>query len=81
MYCFFFSLNFTDDVGYLSHPGHEFRGSRPGQRDVEWEDGERQIDPLIGERWSSATLKVLSSMPSRTIGESFQRPVKILMQR
>ncbi|XP_041789823.1 transmembrane channel-like protein 6b [Chelmon rostratus] len=59
-----------DDVGYLSHPGHEFRGSRPGQRDVEWEDGERQIDPLIGERWSSATLKVLSSMPSRTIGRN-----------
>lgn len=33
-------------------------------------DGERQTDPLIGAHWSSDTLKVLSSMPSRTIGES-----------
>ncbi|KAK3562148.1 hypothetical protein QTP86_030155 [Hemibagrus guttatus] len=27
-------------------------------------------EPLVDERWSSATLKVLSSMPSRTIGRS-----------
>ncbi|XP_076584138.1 transmembrane channel-like protein 6b [Chaetodon auriga] len=59
-----------DDVGYLTRPGQEFRGSRPGRRDVEREDNERQIEPLISERWSSATLKVLSSMPSRTIGRS-----------
>ncbi|XP_027138541.1 transmembrane channel-like protein 6b isoform X2 [Larimichthys crocea] len=59
-----------DDVPYLSSPGHEFRGNRPGRRDVEWYDGERHVDPIIGERWSSATLKVLSSMPSRTIGRS-----------
>uniref|UniRef100_A0A3Q4AYT0 Uncharacterized protein n=1 Tax=Mola mola TaxID=94237 RepID=A0A3Q4AYT0_MOLML len=55
------------DVAYLSSPGHEFRERRHGQRDVEKENNERQRDPLIGERWSMATLKVLSSMPSRTI--------------
>ncbi|XP_042589406.1 transmembrane channel-like protein 6b [Cyprinus carpio] len=33
-------------------------------------DGPQQTDHLIGERWSSDTLKVLSSMPSRTIGRS-----------
>ncbi|XP_044047320.1 transmembrane channel-like protein 6b [Siniperca chuatsi] len=59
-----------DHVAYLSSPGDGFRGSRQGLRDVEWEDDERQTDPLVGERWSSATLKVLSSMPSRTIGRS-----------
>ncbi|KAG8015165.1 Transmembrane channel-like protein 6, partial [Nibea albiflora] len=59
-----------DDVPYLSRPGHEFRGDRLGRSDVEWYDGERHGDPLIAERWSSATLKVLSSMPSRTIGRS-----------
>ncbi|CAK6973424.1 transmembrane channel-like protein 6b [Scomber scombrus] len=58
-----------DNVAYLSSPGHEFRGGRQ-QRGVEWEDDERQIDPLIGEQWSSATLRVLSSMPSRTIGRN-----------
>lgn len=75
----FLSFNFTDDVAYLSSPGYEFRGSREARSGAEWEDDERQTDPLIGERWSSATLKVLSSMPSRTIGESSQRPRKILM--
>ncbi|XP_068176894.1 transmembrane channel-like protein 6b [Antennarius striatus] len=48
-----------DDVVYLS-----------SQRHGEWENDGRQTDPLIAERWSSATLKVLSSMPSRTIGRS-----------
>ncbi|XP_068606810.1 transmembrane channel-like protein 6b [Brachionichthys hirsutus] len=48
-----------DDVAYLS-----------GQRGEEWGGDGRQTDPLIAERWSSATLKVLSSMPSRTIGRS-----------
>uniref|UniRef100_A0A8C1QTG9 Uncharacterized protein n=1 Tax=Cyprinus carpio TaxID=7962 RepID=A0A8C1QTG9_CYPCA len=33
-------------------------------------DAPQQTDHLIGERWSSDTLKVLSSMPSRTIGRS-----------
>ncbi|XP_035516607.1 transmembrane channel-like protein 6b isoform X2 [Morone saxatilis] len=59
-----------DDVGHLSSPEHDFRGSRQVRSDVEWEDDETQTDPLIGERWSSATMKVLSSMPSRTIGRS-----------
>ena len=66
-----FPFNFTDDIAYLSSPG-----GRQGQRDMEWEDDERQTDSLIAERWSSATLKVLSSMPSRTIGESCWRPWK-----
>ncbi|XP_040892310.1 transmembrane channel-like protein 6b [Toxotes jaculatrix] len=59
-----------DDVSYLSSPGHDFRERRQGQGEDEWEDDERQTDPLVGERWSSATLKILSSMPSRTIGRS-----------
>ncbi|KAM7008992.1 transmembrane channel-like protein 6b [Tautogolabrus adspersus] len=59
-----------DDVPYLSSPGPEFRGRIRERRDVEWEEDEGQVDPLIGERWSSATLRVLSSMPSRTIGRS-----------
>nr|XP_046261519.1 transmembrane channel-like protein 6b [Scatophagus argus]XP_046261529.1 transmembrane channel-like protein 6b [Scatophagus argus] len=59
-----------DDVGHLSSPGHESRGRRQERRDMEWENDERQADSLIGERWSSATLKVLSSMPSRTIGRN-----------
>ncbi|XP_033480543.2 transmembrane channel-like protein 6b [Epinephelus lanceolatus] len=59
-----------DSVGYLSSPGHEFKGRRNVRRDMELEDGERPVDPLIGERWSSATMKILSSMPSRTIGRN-----------
>ncbi|XP_053191813.1 transmembrane channel-like protein 6b [Scomber japonicus] len=58
-----------DNVAYLSSPSHDYRGGRQ-QRGVECDDDERQIDPLIGEQWSSATLKVLSSMPSRTIGRN-----------
>ncbi|XP_045902599.1 transmembrane channel-like protein 6b [Micropterus dolomieu] len=59
-----------DDVPNLFSPGHGFTGNRQGQSEVEWEDDERQTDAFLGERWSSATLKVLSSMPSRTIGRS-----------
>ncbi|KAM9362736.1 transmembrane channel-like protein 6b isoform 1-T2 [Symphorus nematophorus] len=59
-----------DNINYMSSPGHESSRGRQGQRDMEWEDDERQTDALIAERWSSATLKVLSSMPSRTIGRS-----------
>ncbi|XP_032396588.1 transmembrane channel-like protein 6b [Etheostoma spectabile] len=59
-----------DNVAYMSSPGHEFRDRRQMQRDLEWQDNEGQADPLMGERWSSATMKVLSSMPSRTIGRS-----------
>ncbi|KAM8879853.1 transmembrane channel-like protein 6b isoform 1-T2 [Spinachia spinachia] len=58
------------DVGPLSSPGREFRERRQGQRNGEWEEDLRQGDPLLGERWSSATMRVLSSMPSRTIGRS-----------
>ncbi|XP_035856715.1 transmembrane channel-like protein 6b [Sander lucioperca] len=59
-----------DNVACLSSPEHDFRERRQMRRDVEWQDNEEQADPLIGERWSSATMKVLSSMPSRTIGRS-----------
>lgn len=58
-----------DDVTYLPRPGNE--GLRiKERRDVEWEDDESTTSPLVGERWSSATMKILSSMPSRTIGRS-----------
>ena len=50
----------TDDVAGLSREGNN---ARPR-------------DPLIGDRWSMATMKVLSSMPSRTIGESCRRLVE-----
>ncbi|XP_040001994.1 transmembrane channel-like protein 6b [Xiphias gladius] len=59
-----------DNVAHLSSPGHDFRERRQGQREEECEDDERHTDPLTVERWSSATMKVLSSMPSRTIGRS-----------
>ncbi|XP_068448722.1 transmembrane channel-like protein 6b [Clinocottus analis] len=59
-----------DNITHLSSPGRKFKEKRPGRRDVEWEDDERQGDPLLGERWSSATMRILSSMPSRTIGRS-----------
>ncbi|XP_051967487.1 transmembrane channel-like protein 6 [Xyrauchen texanus] len=47
-----------DDVGFLDAPVYHRS------------DELQQTDALIGERWSSDTLKVLSSMPSRTIGRS-----------
>lgn len=55
-----------DAVGYLPSPGYE--GDPPAQRHEDWEFDSRQTDPLIAERWSLATMRVLSSMPSRTIG-------------
>lgn len=68
---FLTSFHSTDGISYLPSPGHEYRGSRQPRRPRESDDDdERQTDPLIADRWSSATLKVLSSMPSRTIGES-----------
>ncbi|XP_022611480.1 transmembrane channel-like protein 6 [Seriola dumerili] len=57
-----------DNVPYLSSP--DYRERLQGQREDEWQDDERQTDPIRGEHWSSATLKILSSMPSRTIGRS-----------
>nr|XP_057947096.1 transmembrane channel-like protein 6b isoform X2 [Doryrhamphus excisus] len=59
-----------DNVAHLSSPGPEFRERRKQRRALGWEDDERVVDPSTGERWSSATLKILSSMPSRTIGRS-----------
>ncbi|XP_053275694.1 transmembrane channel-like protein 6b isoform X3 [Pleuronectes platessa] len=56
-----------DIVPYLSSPGHDLRERRTRGREGEWADDEAR-DP--GERWSSATMKILSSMPSRTIGRS-----------
>lgn len=53
----------TDNVAY------EDRGRRMGSDDTGEEEGERQTDSLLKDRWSSATLKILSSMPSRTIGQ------------
>ncbi|KAM3864574.1 transmembrane channel-like protein 6b [Diretmus argenteus] len=59
-----------DTVAYLSSPGRETRGGRWGRMEDEGEEEEGNLDPLICERWSSATLRILSSMPSRTIGRS-----------
>nr|XP_020451787.1 transmembrane channel-like protein 6 [Monopterus albus]XP_020451788.1 transmembrane channel-like protein 6 [Monopterus albus] len=59
-----------DNVVRLSRRRHDDRDRRKHQRNEEWEDDERQTDTLMGEQWSSDTLKVLSSMPSRTIGRS-----------
>ncbi|KAG7223811.1 hypothetical protein INR49_026494 [Caranx melampygus] len=59
-----------DNVACLSSPGHNYRERQWGQGDDEWEDNGRETDTLAGERWSSATMKILSSMPSRTIGRN-----------
>ncbi|KAM4604329.1 transmembrane channel-like protein 6b isoform 1-T2 [Polymixia lowei] len=56
-----------DSVAHLSSPGHE---PWEGRRGPDSEEEADQVDPLVGERWSSATLRVLSSMPSRTIGRN-----------
>ncbi|XP_007570222.1 transmembrane channel-like protein 6b isoform X1 [Poecilia formosa] len=57
-----------DNVAYLSPS--ENRGWRIGSDEAAEEDDETQTDSLLKDRWSSATLKILSSMPSRTIGRS-----------
>lgn len=59
-----------DNVSYLSSPGYDYGRRRQERLEEEKEDGGRRTDSLAGERWSSATLKILSSMPSRTIGRS-----------
>ncbi|KAM9315222.1 transmembrane channel-like protein 6b [Pholidichthys leucotaenia] len=59
-----------DHMDHFSGPGHDFRAERQGRRGEEWVDEERQANPIIDERWCSATMKILSSMPSRTIGRS-----------
>ncbi|KAL1005508.1 hypothetical protein UPYG_G00060000 [Umbra pygmaea] len=59
-------LNLEEDqpepVEYLSGPSDEVWNQRP-------EEGRSLLDPTE-ERWCSATLRVLSSMPSRTIGRN-----------
>ncbi|KAJ8377110.1 hypothetical protein SKAU_G00076900 [Synaphobranchus kaupii] len=55
-----------DHLTYLGRPAVEGRGQRRGRGP----EAGRVTDPLIEERWSSDTLRVLSSMPSRTIGRS-----------
>ncbi|KAL3996046.1 receptor-type tyrosine-protein phosphatase U [Sarotherodon galilaeus] len=52
----------------LCGPEHEHR--RQGASDLECDGGEREMDQIQGEGWSSDTLKILSSMPSRTIGRN-----------
>jgi len=42
-------------------------------------DAPQQTDHLIGERWSSDTLEVLSSMPSRTIGQCVFEPRSVAL--
>lgn len=64
----YFCLNSLDRVAQLSSPGSE----RSDRRLLGMQHDEREPDPFTGERWSSATLKILSSMPSRTIGWSYQ---------
>ncbi|KAG7281953.1 hypothetical protein CRUP_003011 [Coryphaenoides rupestris] len=57
---------------YVSPTTPEMEVRRPlrrGRRDQDRE-AEAEADPLIAGKWSSATLRVLSSMPSRTIGRS-----------
>ncbi|CAI5679423.1 unnamed protein product [Oreochromis niloticus] len=52
----------------LCGPEHEHR--RQETSDLECDGGEREMDQIQGEGWSSDTLKILSSMPSRTIGRN-----------
>ncbi|XP_029355053.1 transmembrane channel-like protein 6b isoform X3 [Echeneis naucrates] len=59
-----------DHISYLSGPGHNYRERQQRQGQDEWQEDGMQTDLNIGERWSSATMKILSSMPSRTIGRS-----------
>ncbi|XP_030586311.1 transmembrane channel-like protein 6b isoform X2 [Archocentrus centrarchus] len=63
-------LEESQDNVPLFNPGPEHGSQRQGGSDVERDDSERPVDPIIGEQWSSDTLKVLSSMPSRTIGRN-----------
>lgn len=67
---FMFLFYCPDNVAYLSHPGQNYRERQRGQGEDDWEDNGEETDPIGKERWSSATMKILSSMPSRTIGGS-----------
>ncbi|XP_077381151.1 transmembrane channel-like protein 6b [Festucalex cinctus] len=57
-----------DYVAHLSSRERSERGDH--RRLVGTRDDDTEPDSSTGERWSSATLKILSSMPSRTIGRS-----------
>ncbi|KAM9792632.1 LOW QUALITY PROTEIN: transmembrane channel-like protein 6b [Neosynchiropus ocellatus] len=59
-----------DEISYLPDSRGDLRDRRRRGRGEERVEDERQTDPLIADQWSSATLKILSSMPSRTIGRS-----------
>ncbi|XP_028827617.1 transmembrane channel-like protein 6b isoform X1 [Denticeps clupeoides] len=50
-----------DNLGYLASPS---------SRQQHGEMQEERTEPLMDQQWSTATLRVLSSMPSRTIGRS-----------
>lgn len=54
-----------DNVAFLSGPDNDLYRRRQDR----WSD-EQPTDSAAGERWSSATLRILSSMPSRTIGRN-----------
>uniref|UniRef100_H3D965 Transmembrane channel-like protein n=1 Tax=Tetraodon nigroviridis TaxID=99883 RepID=H3D965_TETNG len=61
----------TEEENDVSHlPGREHEPGGRGQRDVELGEDERATDPLIADYWSPATMRILSSMPSRTIGRN-----------
>ncbi|RVE75761.1 hypothetical protein OJAV_G00002120 [Oryzias javanicus] len=55
---------------YVTELGSGFEYSGRGLNDMEMDSDGRQTDPLVSVPWSSATMKILSSMPSRTIGRS-----------
>uniref|UniRef100_A0A8C7X7K4 Transmembrane channel-like 6b n=1 Tax=Oryzias sinensis TaxID=183150 RepID=A0A8C7X7K4_9TELE len=60
-----------EDRDYVGELGSAFEYPGRGLNDMEGEDDDGgQTDPQDGLPWSSATLKILSSMPSRTIGRS-----------
>lgn len=59
-----------DEVSYTPDSRGDFRDRRRRGRGDERVEDEGQTEPLIADQWSSATLRILSSMPSRTIGRS-----------
>lgn len=75
-FIFCLSVFLSSDNIPLCGPEHEHR--RQGASDLECDGGEREMDQIQGEGWSSDTLKILSSMPSRTIGESCNKQLLII---
>ncbi|CAL8330419.1 unnamed protein product [Lota lota] len=79
-----------DNMSVPTTPEQEARGGlRRGRRYPERDGEAEQLSPLMGGRWSSATLRVLSSMPSRTIGRNrgaiisqyYNRTMQLRMRR